>query len=197
MSRQKGRRQQPRRAPAKPAPKAKPARVKATVPYERRRVRNGLVAGTVLTLAATWLFVLGAVAVEDTEASSIPVFIALGLAPVGFFVMAKLARGADSLAATAQATVIGLGVGVAVILLAQDIVSGFVGMFGSGAIVALPRPHGTGIWERIAAVAFVTALVSVIVRVVPLVALVVGPGLAVPVLAAADALAVRKIAAQD
>ncbi|MFQ5517883.1 MAG: hypothetical protein ACE5E8_09950 [Acidimicrobiia bacterium] len=201
MSRQQGRRRPPRRIQqtrskrGQRAARETAAPARTPIPYDERRFWIGAGVGTVLALVATWTFVLGAVALdEDAQGSSLPLFLALGVVPLSFLAMAKVSKRPDAMSAAAWATVVGLGAGVAVIFLARDIVSGFVAMFGAGGVAALPRPQGTGIRERVAAVVIATAYASVMVRVAPAVGLITGPALALPVLAAGDRMAIRRLA---
>ncbi|MGZ8646039.1 MAG: hypothetical protein ACXWX3_07090 [Actinomycetota bacterium] len=168
-------------------------------PLTPRRKWRAILLATLLLVPAYWALLAGVVAVasEDVTGPFAGPYIAFGLMliPFVFIVLAFMSEHPGAPGAVAKAMVLTLAVGIPVSALAADAVTGMVAGIGAGGIAAL-RADLLHSWRaRALGVAAATALIFLLVRVAPEVALLLTPCLPFTSIGVADHLSERRGAA--
>jgi len=147
---------------------------------------------TLPVTASFWAAVVAFVAADggNDEMAAGAAALAVAIAPLGVVVAALTSRHPHPLWASIAGLVVGPTVGVVVLAVAQDAVTGLVAGFGAAVASALRRPPQVGGFElyrrRLAAVAIASALAFVLAHTVTFLALASGPALAVVAVGLAD-----------
>lgn len=168
--------------------------VAATAGPDRQR-GYGWMALSLTTLPVTasfWAAVVAFVAADggDDQLTAGAAALAVAIAPLGLAVAALTSRHPHPLWASAAGAVAGPTVGVVVLAVTQDAVTGLVAGFGTAVAAALRRPRWAEGFElygrRLAAVAIACALAFALVHSITFLALASGPALAVVAVGFAD-----------
>ncbi|MEZ5411573.1 MAG: hypothetical protein R2761_26305 [Acidimicrobiales bacterium] len=168
--------------------------------HDRQR-RPGWMALSLTTLPVTasfWAAVVAFVAADagDDRTAAGAAALAVAIAPLGLVVAALTSRHPHPLWAATAGAVAGPTLGVVVLALSQDAVTGLVAGFGTAVAAALRRPPWAEGFElygrRLAAVGIAAVLAFVLVHTVTFLALASGPALAIVAVGLADDTAARR-----
>jgi len=165
-------------------------------PLSPRRKWRAITLATLLLVPGYWSLVTGLVA-EGSDKDSAPFaapYIAFGLVllPFVFLALAFLSEHPRAAGATARALVLTILVGAPVSAFAGDAVTGFVAGVGAGGIMAM-RADVAHSWKaRAIAVLAVSAYVFILLRSVPVIALLLAPVLPFTCIGVADHLSERR-----
>jgi hypothetical protein len=170
------------RAPRQPA---------GLAPLPPRTKWRAITVATLVFLPGYWFLVNGLVAAATGAGGGAGPLIAFGLASVPFVLMtlAFLSQHPRASGATALAMALAVLIGIPVSALARDAVTGIVAGMGAAGVVALRSDLNHDLRTRVAAVAAVTVLAFLLLRVEHTVALLLAPALPFTALGVADHLA--------
>jgi hypothetical protein len=181
------------------------ARVKRPIlagaePLPARRKWRAILLATLVLTPGYWSLLAGLVAVgsdEDGAPFAAP-YIAFGLAllPFVFVVLAFLSEHPRAPGAVVKAMVLTLVVGIPISALAADAVTGLVAGVGAGGIAALRADIDDDTKRRALALAIAAAVTFVLLRSIPVVAVLLAPVLPFTSLGVADHLGERRRAGE-
>lgn len=164
-------------------------------PLAPDRLWRALVISTVLLLPAFWSLLVGFIsAAEESEGGPNPAAaIAFGVSLLPFVLVAAafLTQHPSAPGAAARGMGVTLLVGIPVLALAGDAVTGLVAGIGAGAVVVVRRDPARGLRHRVIAVALASAYTFVLVRVAGAAALLSAPVFPFTAVGLADMLAAR------
>lgn len=167
------------------------------VPLPPKRKWRAILLSTVLLAPGLWAIVIGLVAgaSDDRNAPAAVPFIAFGLAilPFVFVALAFLSEHPRAASAILRAMALSLLVGLPVLALAGDVVTGLVAGCAAGGAAALRMEIVHTARSRAVAVLCATAYAFVMVRVAPEATIIVAPVLPFTSIAIADHLRERRL----
>ncbi len=146
--------------------------------------------GTIILNLSYWAMVFAFVASEadDGPNPGPPFALGLVLIPFVFVALAAISRNPRFGGAIVLAMLLSVGVGVPVLALARDAVSGIIAGFGAGGVVALRREPIHRVQSRIWAVVLVSTATLAFVRLIPVMAIILAPIAILPAIGVADIL---------
>ncbi|HEY9555490.1 MAG TPA: hypothetical protein VIR58_02080 [Acidimicrobiales bacterium] len=165
-------------------------------PVSPERKWRAIVITTLVLAPAFWAILAGWVAAADegTAGAQPAAAIAFGVAvlPFVFIAGAFLSQHPNAPGAAARAMGLALLVGIPVLAVAGDGVTGLVAGVGAGGTVAMRRDEGESLKARVWAVAFASAYAFVLVRIAGGIALLSAPVFPLTAIGLADHLSVRR-----
>lgn len=156
---------------------------------ERARQKWSAIAVATSILAISyWAMVFAFLTAEAAEGPAPGPAFAFGmvLAPFVFVTLAVKSRRPGMGGATVAAMLLAVVVAPFASMVARDAITGLVAGFGVGASVALRREEHQPVWARLLAVTGVSAVVFLLLRLVPVVALFVAPAIILPAIGLSD-----------
>ena len=146
--------------------------------------------GTIILNLSYWAMVFAFVASEadDGPNPGPPFAFGLMLIPFVFVALAAISRNPRFGGASVLAMLLSVGVGVPVLAVARDAVSGIIAGFGAGGVVALRREPVHRVQSRIWAVVLVSTATLAFVRLIPVMAIILAPIAILPAIGVADIL---------